>query len=270
MKIIKSIPKYVDGHRVVYGVMYGRNTNGVYKKCKYCGKEFFVSLYLYKKNNPEFCNMSCKKHYNCRIKFLSHPPKICKICYKSFTPRSGYEKYCSKKCAGIALRKRVDITCSQCGKKYQIQQSIAKKQNNHFCSIECWNKWRSINYKGKGNPCYRHGKHGTKQYNHDKNKAYRNSVHGHRIVMKHINRRRRNFGYNELNDRFENSIGHHININDVIYIPEQLHKFFCGYSVINKSETRKNKLIALNNSIAYILLIEYLYIKQTKFSIYDW
>lgn len=44
-------------------------------------------------------------------------------------------------------------------------------------------------------------------------------------------KRRRNLGFNPLNTKFPGSVGHHINRNDVIYIPEELHK-----SVIHKQE----------------------------------
>lgn len=44
------------------------------------------------------------------------------------------------------------------------------------------------------------------------------------IIMKYVYARRQNLGYNELNDKFPGSVGHHINKNDVIYIPEEIHK----------------------------------------------
>lgn len=38
-------------------------------------------------------------------------------------------------------------------------------------------------------------------------------------------RRKRELGFNLLNKKFEGSVAHHINIEDVIYIPEPIHKF---------------------------------------------
>ncbi len=36
--------------------------------------------------------------------------------------------------------------------------------------------------------------------------------------------KRKNLGFNPLNEPFKNSNGHHINLNDVIYIPENIHE----------------------------------------------
>ena len=37
-------------------------------------------------------------------------------------------------------------------------------------------------------------------------------------------RRQRELGYNPLNTRFEGSVGHHITKDDVVFIPEEIHK----------------------------------------------
>ena len=44
------------------------------------------------------------------------------------------------------------------------------------------------------------------------------------IRKKANTKRRRELGYNPLNEKFPGSVGHHINKNDVVYIPEELHK----------------------------------------------
>lgn len=64
----------------------------------------------------------------------------------------------------------------------------------------------------------------------ENNRRYKNSID--RIwkqnnpikVRKSIARRKRELGYNPLNKKFEGSVGHHINKNDIIYIPEHIHK----------------------------------------------
>lgn len=43
------------------------------------------------------------------------------------------------------------------------------------------------------------------------------------LIKKRAQFKRRGLGHNYLNKVFENSHGHHVNINDVIFIPEQLH-----------------------------------------------
>ena len=64
---------------------------------------------------------------------------------------------------------------------------------------------------------------------------------------KHTHKRRRHLGFNPLNKWFEKSDAHHINFNDVIYIPKELHK-----SISHNIWTGKN--MALINSVAYQFL----------------
>ena len=68
------------------------------------------------------------------------------------------------------------------------------------------------------------------------------------IVKRHRNKRRRNLGFNPLNKPFEECEAHHINFNDVIYIPKSLHQ-----SIPHNLSTGKN--MALINSIAYQFLM---------------
>jgi len=44
------------------------------------------------------------------------------------------------------------------------------------------------------------------------------------IYARHKNKRERNLGFNPLNIFFKGSVAHHINKNDVIYIPKDIHK----------------------------------------------
>lgn len=53
--------------------------------------------------------------------------------------------------------------------------------------------------------------------------------------QKHYNKRERNLGFNPLNKSFEDSEGHHINKNDVIYVPKEIHQ-----SISHCLETGKN------------------------------
>lgn len=63
-----------------------------------------------------------------------------------------------------------------------------------------------------------------------------------RIISKrHQTIRRRELGFRPLNSWFEGSVAHHINKDDVIYIPEEIHKFVAhdvktgrGMDIINK------------------------------------
>ncbi len=53
---------------------------------------------------------------------------------------------------------------------------------------------------------------------------------------KNKNKRKRNLGFNPLNTWFENSHAHHINLNDVMYVPKEYnkicyHNVFTGYNM---------------------------------------
>ena len=67
-------------------------------------------------------------------------------------------------------------------------------------------------------------------------------------TRKHNNKRERNLGFNPLNEWFEGSNAHHINFNDVIYIPEGLHR-----SIPHNVWTGKN--MSQINCLAYQFLM---------------
>ena len=67
------------------------------------------------------------------------------------------------------------------------------------------------------------------------------------MARKESNKRHRNLGFSPLNEYFEGSEAHHINFNDVIYIPKELH-----WSIRHNAWTGKN--MALINSVAYQFL----------------
>ena len=66
------------------------------------------------------------------------------------------------------------------------------------------------------------------------------------IGRKH-NHKRRHLGFNPLNEWFEGSEAHHINFNDIIYIPKSLHR-----SIPHCLEAGKN--MNLINKLAYQFL----------------
>lgn len=65
------------------------------------------------------------------------------------------------------------------------------------------------------------------------------------IGRRHENKRKRNLGFNILNEFFKDSEAHHINNNDVIYIPKEIHQ-----NIRHCLETGRNMLeinkIAMN------------------------
>lgn len=60
-------------------------------------------------------------------------------------------------------------------------------------------------------------------------------------------KRKRELGFNPLNKRFKDSVAHHINKNDVVYIPELIHK-----SVLHNLKTGKNMNKINKIAISYL------------------
>lgn len=64
----------------------------------------------------------------------------CESCGKGFyksPARVGLHNYCSRQCAGSALRNKLPVTCAHCGTVfYRVPAEI--KFKNHYCSIDCF------------------------------------------------------------------------------------------------------------------------------------
>lgn len=81
------------------------------------------------------------------------PLKTCPICGKKFYTRSINAKHCSIECSNKS--KHVTLICKECGKPFDIVQSMAKIRGG-FCSRNCCLEWnRKRKRKGKYNPEWR-------------------------------------------------------------------------------------------------------------------
>ena len=87
---------------------------------------------------------------------------------------------------------------------------------------------------------YRDNKEHKKQYNNQWNKTDKGKT-----SKRRKNTKRRGLGFNPLNKFFEGSEAHHINNNDIIYIPQKLH-----WNIRHCLETGKNmeeiNMLAMN------------------------
>ena len=72
-------------------------------------------------------------------------------------------------------------------------------------------------------------------------KIYNNSDRG-KDSMRKSNAKRRTMGHNPLNKRFPGSEGHHINSDDIIYIPKELHRSIAHNHNIPDSMIEINRL----------------------------
>lgn len=102
-------------------------------KCDYCGDEFSIPNYLYKKKikagqTKFFCSKQCLGASKRKRKYIE-----CKQCGKIFYPKDNEQKFCSRDC----YLKEHEITnkvkqCAYCENKF-----VAYRSNLTYCSHEC-------------------------------------------------------------------------------------------------------------------------------------
>lgn len=95
-------------------------------QCKVCENEFEPTRHT----TGRYCSLRCwyKSGDAKKGKWI-----ICPICGKRFYPHKG-QKYCSKRCASLRLRKPRNEYCLNCGK--YIEYKPYRKQTK-YCSREC-------------------------------------------------------------------------------------------------------------------------------------
>jgi len=125
----------------------------------------------------------------------------------------------------------------------------------------------SICEKRKNNPHIQNYMKSYRIYNRDiirqQEKRYWLKNHDKRLFLTRRAKAKRNrqLGYEELNEFFEGSHGHHIDKTHVIYIPEELHGSI-SHSVLS-SERNNNGLARLNEQV-YVWLLTGKYIIEPK------
>jgi len=126
--------------------------------CSGCGKEFEVRKSDLEQNR-KFCSWECYlKYINseegrkriCEIarsvarKRKKSVKVTCSYCGKEFevVPSiASSRKFCSKRCAGLARRKKVKLVCSACGREFESDAWLVKRGYGKFCSRECWKRY---------------------------------------------------------------------------------------------------------------------------------
>jgi len=161
----------------------------------------------------------------------NYKPKICKKCKKVFQPTSGRQIYC-KECEDIAYREYF--------KQYRIVHRKERREYNKQYRASHKEETRRHNKQYAQTPT-------GKEANRRKTKKYRQSPAGKKVIMK-CNAKHRQLGFNPLNEPFENCEAHHINEDQVVYIPKELHK-----KIYHNLWTGKNMDIINNWAIQYLL-----------------
>ena len=86
-------------------------------------------------------------------------PRICLWCGEWFIYIRKTQVYCSKKCSGLAKRKKQKTSCNECGEEIWRKPTEMTRREKHYCSKECANDghakfMRKILPKGTKNKLY--------------------------------------------------------------------------------------------------------------------
>jgi len=93
----------------------------------------------------------------------SVPGQICRVCEKQYTAHRVNQKFCSRKCAGLARRLPTSLrgkSCLHCGKTFEIPagQNASGSHAAKYCSRECvrahhgWSQARRVSCANCGKP----------------------------------------------------------------------------------------------------------------------
>ena len=132
----------------------------VERKCKKCGKVFFVRSSVLITGRGKYCSKKC--NYLSKSKLIK-----CKRCGKMFhiiKARFKTAKYCSMNCYSMGV---IQKQCKNCGKKYTIRKHISNRGLGLFCSKKCHYAYKQIIIKCKN--CKKKVTVGNWQINKTKN-----------------------------------------------------------------------------------------------------
>lgn len=154
------------------------------KICTKCGKEKELSEFYKQKRGKYGCLSYCKE---CRNK------QVCE--YRNNNKEKLQKIECEYRNNNKERKSETSKQWYEINKKHRLKTSKQWRENNKKRTSDIIRQWQLNN---------------PEKYNI--------------ICKRKNNKRKRNLGYNPLNIKFEGSVGHHINNNDVVYIPREIHK----------------------------------------------
>ena len=102
-------------------------------KCQTCGKTFEAYSHELKRGRGKYCSKKCMG------KGLSKKLiKKCDYCNKEYEASKKNQKYCSKSCQIKARTKKIKKTCLTCNKTFEVP--LARQKSAKYCSRECYDK----------------------------------------------------------------------------------------------------------------------------------
>lgn len=86
----------------------------------------------------------------------------CLYCLKEFEVKRALsdQKYCSRECFYAHTKEKtkeanqVEVTCTQCGKKYLTAKRNTQLHERKFCSFACQGQFKKENFTKENSPCY--------------------------------------------------------------------------------------------------------------------
>lgn len=121
------------------------------KICKECKRELDFICFSKAKNLKDGYENKCKE---CRNKARLKHENTCATCGKVWKSQKKSAKYCSQGCKPQSKQKRSLVKCSYCGKEKETLTSKTLKFDNHFCDINCKNKYYGETHRGINSPRY--------------------------------------------------------------------------------------------------------------------
>lgn len=151
--------------------------------------------------------------------------KICTVCGEVFIPNSSKQKYCSK-CKIVIKRERDKQWMNQHYIKRQKRILICERCDELFVAKSSSQKYcEKCSFIVNLNRNRRYDKKRYERHN-EWHKQWKEGNHERWLELQKANiaKRKRNLGFEPLNEYFEGAEAHHINKEEIIYIPRELHK----------------------------------------------
>jgi hypothetical protein len=118
----------------------------ILRYCEQCGNSFYTMQCRINKGIGKYCSNKCKGE-SIKKRIVA----VCPICFKEFETTqnridSGRGKFCSRDCYYASEGKPpVTKKCLQCGNKFSAEYNQVATGKGKFCSRECKGKWMSEN-----------------------------------------------------------------------------------------------------------------------------
>lgn len=197
----------------------------IQKTCSKCGE------------TKPLCEFSNDKYIKCGKK------SNCKECDKKYNEKNKHER---NKKNRLYYKQNKKDRLNKCKIYYHLNKTEISERKKKYCKN---NPTKKLERYKKSREYYAQNKHIRNEYL-KKNKEilkekriiYNKSDNGKYNKAKAMAKRRRNLGYNPLNNYIEGCHGHHIDINHVIFIPKHIHKNNWHRQSDPKSMIKINKL----------------------------